>query len=223
MRDWQVGDPIGDGNDIGVPDVKYMDYLKNKDNDAPIKNTNVKSSDIKKSKLYQDEAWKLKQENKFYDALTFIDAAINSNPNDYENWNIKAIILWDIFRTNDKDLAYGAYDCFNKALGLNPHNKTIKNNKAEFLTEWASELFSSFEVEQALKRVNESLSIFENKTSNSYAAALFVKACILDINDECDEALKYVNKALKITPNDDILLEFKQKALKGNEVEDLIW
>ena len=28
MREWQVGDPIGDGNDIGVPDVAYMDYLK---------------------------------------------------------------------------------------------------------------------------------------------------------------------------------------------------
>lgn len=28
MRDWQVGDPIGDGNDIGVPDVAYMGYLK---------------------------------------------------------------------------------------------------------------------------------------------------------------------------------------------------
>ena len=24
MRDWQIGDPIGDGNDIGVPDVAYM-------------------------------------------------------------------------------------------------------------------------------------------------------------------------------------------------------
>lgn len=29
MREWQVGDPVGDGNDIGVPDTKYMDYLKN--------------------------------------------------------------------------------------------------------------------------------------------------------------------------------------------------
>ena len=28
MREWQVGDPVGDGNDIGVPDIKYMDYLK---------------------------------------------------------------------------------------------------------------------------------------------------------------------------------------------------
>ena len=29
MREWQVGDPVGDGNDIGVPDTKYMGYLNN--------------------------------------------------------------------------------------------------------------------------------------------------------------------------------------------------
>lgn len=28
MRDWQVGDSIGDGNDAGVPDVPYMGYLR---------------------------------------------------------------------------------------------------------------------------------------------------------------------------------------------------
>lgn len=27
MREWQVGDPAGDGNDIGVPDIDYMGYL----------------------------------------------------------------------------------------------------------------------------------------------------------------------------------------------------
>ena len=31
MREWQVGDPAGDGNDIGVPDIEYMDYLKEDD------------------------------------------------------------------------------------------------------------------------------------------------------------------------------------------------
>ena len=28
MREWKIGDPMGDGNDIGVPDIRYMDYLK---------------------------------------------------------------------------------------------------------------------------------------------------------------------------------------------------
>ena len=32
MREWQVGDPIGDGNDIGVPDTKYMGYNKSRSN-----------------------------------------------------------------------------------------------------------------------------------------------------------------------------------------------
>ncbi|WP_405305949.1 hypothetical protein [Methanobrevibacter sp.] len=30
MREWQVGDPVGDGNDIGVPDTEYMGYLKDR-------------------------------------------------------------------------------------------------------------------------------------------------------------------------------------------------
>ena len=84
MREWQVGDLIGDGNDIGVPDVKYMDYLKNKDNDAPIKNTNVKSSDIKKSKLYQDEA------------LKYVNKALKITPNDEYMQNTKQAILNNI-------------------------------------------------------------------------------------------------------------------------------
>ena len=34
MREWQVGDPVGDGNDIGVPDTRYMDYLRQRDRDS---------------------------------------------------------------------------------------------------------------------------------------------------------------------------------------------
>ena len=33
MREWQVGDPVGDGNDIGVPDTRYMGYLKEDEED----------------------------------------------------------------------------------------------------------------------------------------------------------------------------------------------
>ena len=33
MRDWQVGDPVGDGNDIGVPDTRYMGYLRDDEED----------------------------------------------------------------------------------------------------------------------------------------------------------------------------------------------
>lgn len=33
MREWQVGDPVGDGNDIGVPDTRYMGYIKEEEED----------------------------------------------------------------------------------------------------------------------------------------------------------------------------------------------
>ena len=28
MRMWEAGDPIEGGNDTGIPDVEYFDYLK---------------------------------------------------------------------------------------------------------------------------------------------------------------------------------------------------
>ena len=34
MREWQVGDPVGYGNDIGVPDIPYMGYLKDNDEES---------------------------------------------------------------------------------------------------------------------------------------------------------------------------------------------
>ena len=55
MREWQVGDPIGEGNDIGVPDTKYMGYLKDKGG------TDSCSNSISKSKKLQDEAGSLRK------------------------------------------------------------------------------------------------------------------------------------------------------------------
>lgn len=34
MREWQVGDPMGTGEDLGVPDIPYMDYLREKGDDS---------------------------------------------------------------------------------------------------------------------------------------------------------------------------------------------
>ncbi len=217
MREWQVGDPTGDGNDIGVPDVKYMDYLKNKDDDAAMRNRNVNPSEIEKSKMYQDEAVKLYQEKKFYDALTFINAAIKRNPNDEENWNLKGIILFNIFMDNDKDVAFEAYESYNKALELDPYNKTIRNNKAMLLTYWALESFK-ISVAEAEKRVNEALSFFEDETCQEYPVALYIKAYILNVNRNYDEALDYINKGLKALPDDEVMLELRREILDNRNI-----
>lgn len=44
MREWQVGDPIGDGNDIGVPDTKYMGYLRDHDGGSSKKILSITSN-----------------------------------------------------------------------------------------------------------------------------------------------------------------------------------
>ena len=38
MREWQVGDPVGDGNDIGVPDIRYMGYLRDDEDEDSLVN-----------------------------------------------------------------------------------------------------------------------------------------------------------------------------------------
>lgn len=54
MRQWQVGDPVGDGNDIGVPDVEYMGYLKGKRRRSSPKRVVEFYSDMSYSKSFYE-------------------------------------------------------------------------------------------------------------------------------------------------------------------------
>lgn len=200
MREWQVGDPVGDGNDIGVPDIKYMGYLKKNNRNNQSKNSSTKNINL--SKQYQDEAWKLKEENKPYDALSFINAAIRYDSDDSENWNIKGLILWDILETNDVSVGNEAYECFNKALEIAPHGKIVKQNKILFLIKWPIKLILSGDAKQAMIRINEALSIIEDKTSNDYAEALAIKGWVLMNIGNFDESMKYFDESLEVNPLD---------------------
>ena len=212
MREWQVGDPIGDGNDIGVPDTKYMAYLRNDNENNQYKNSS--SKDIVLSNQYRDEAWKLKGEDKFYDALSFINAAIRYNPDDDRNWNIKGIILWNILKTNDISVGSEAYECFNKALEIKPTDNIIKNNKIGFLLQWGVNLFGVQEYDQAMIRANELLSIIEDKTSKYYADALTLKASILMLTGNFNESMKYFDKSLEVNPLDIPTRELKLELIR---------
>lgn len=212
MREWQVGDPIDDGNDIEVPDIKYMSYLK--DNNENKQYRNSSTNDIQLSKQYRDEAWKLNEEDKFYDALSFINGAIRYNPNDDRNWNIKGIILWNILETNDISVGSEAYECFNKALEIKPSDNTIKNNKIGFLLRWGIELLGVGANDQAMIRANELLSIIEDKTSKYYADALALKASILMVTDNFNESMKYFDKSLEVNPLDIHTRELKLELIR---------
>ena len=195
MREWQVGDPIGDGNDIGVPDVPYMGYLKNKD-----KRTRCpKDTDIRKSKKLQDESLKLKEQGNLSDALTHINSAIYYNPNDDENWNIKGIILHMMAR-EDKASFEEAIECFDNALLINP-NKIIKSNKARCMMDLAMS-YVYMDWRMAMKLIDETLSFIEDDKSEDYAYALNVKAhiCYKNLNTH-KKAVECINEAIKILPD----------------------
>lgn len=158
-----------------------------------------------------------------YDALSFINAAIRCNPDDSRYWNQKGIILWIIMINNDISVGLEAYNCFNEALTIKPDEEAYQLNKKNFLPEWGLKLSSIGEFNQAMIRANEAMALIDDKTSDSYIKALTVKIGIYLINEDYTNTLKYCDEALNILPNDDILLEFREKALKGMEIDDLIW
>ncbi len=217
MREWQVGDPIGDGNDIGVPDIPYMDYLKNSEDDEIPHNHN--HIDTRKSKELQEESWKLREKGNLSEALRYINSAIYYNPNDDENWNIKGIILWD---TGKKyvDKFYEAVKCFDNALLINPNGKTLKRNKAMCIFEWEGILYQLNDFDEAMVKVNEALSLIDDKKSDDYAYALNLKSCIHSVNFNYDEALECVNKALEIFPNNKTFINNKESYIKNGHITD---
>ena len=212
MREWQVGDPVGDGNDIGVPDTKYMNYLRNNDENIILNNSS--SKDIKRSKQYQEEALKLNEENNFYDALSFINVAIRYNPDDSSNWNVKGIILFNIYRTNDSNVFSEAYDAYNNALEIEPEDKIIKSNKAQLIIHWGIRLLSQNQYDKAMIKVKEAVSIIDDKTSADYADALTLKATIYMHMGKYDKAMEYYNNALNINPTDENIQKLKQILIK---------
>ena len=211
MREWQVGDPIGDGNDIGVPDTKYMGYLR-KDNEN-MQSGSSPSKNIKLSKQYQDEAWRLKEENKYYDVLSFINAAIRYNPDDGSNWNIKGIILSNILQTNDPGVGAEAYESYNNALEINPEDKIVKSNKIQLLIQWGTKLMGE-DSNQAMIRANEALSLIEDKTSKDYADALTLKATIYMVMRCFNKSMEYFDKAIETNPLDIEIRKLKLELIR---------
>ena len=46
MRMWEPGDPIEGGNDTGIPDIKYFDYLKDKSEDNDYRYSDSNYNDV---------------------------------------------------------------------------------------------------------------------------------------------------------------------------------
>ena len=81
---WDVGNPIGTGDDIGAPEVPYMSYGPWPEESEEEKRERIEKaereleiSDLKfRAERISKEAWDLNQEGRYDEALVFINRCI---------------------------------------------------------------------------------------------------------------------------------------------------
>jgi tetratricopeptide (TPR) repeat protein len=148
MDEWHVGDPADWGDSVGVPDIDYMGYLQDddEDDDTP--------RHVSRQESLMDEAWRLREEYRPEEALRVINKAMKYRRN-WRSYNIKAIILEDMY---DYEAALANYD-----MALNDSAKQfIKDNKARLLEKMAKKAKLGFDYEKSLSQINLALKITAN-------------------------------------------------------------
>ena len=167
--EWHVGDPEDWGDSVGVPDIPYMGYINNGDDENP---EYPENGYITKLKRLKDEAWDLRNQGLYHEALLAINSAIEFDGMEPGFYNVKAIILEDLGNYNEAlrcyDIALGMYSC-----------RLFKDNKARLLGRIASiEVYHADRWDYCMDCINEALKITGNKDDRK--TFLRIKADILE-------------------------------------------
>ena len=93
MDEWHVGDPADWGDHVGVPDIPYMGYLQDEEKEQ-------KPNRVSKAHQLRAEAWALRENGQFQDALNVINRALEYSRH-WKVLNVKAIILEDMGRYDE--------------------------------------------------------------------------------------------------------------------------
>ena len=160
-HEWHVGDPAdwGDGM-AGVPDIPYMGYL-NDDDDADY-SAGRSNTKIYKANALADEAWRLKKQGRYEEALVLINQAIENFFYDLKFHNRKAMILQDMGRYEE------ALDVYDFALSISD-DKIIRFNKASCMYDLLDRKRYRGRITRAdLDMVNEALKVLP-EDENNYA------------------------------------------------------
>lgn len=145
---WQVGDPEGYGDDVGVPDYPYMGYLNNGDDEEDEHHSAPTTS---RGNKLSKEAFELQDEGRYDEAMDLINQALHISPNNPKYLNVKAIIL-DNSGRYDEALVY--YD-----RSLRIRNKAVvRGNKAQCLYRLANwKHYNETNYKEQLDIINDAL------------------------------------------------------------------
>lgn len=172
-------------------------------------------SDYYESRRLQREAVPLLISNKPYEALGFINQAIDFNPHDEENWIVKGMTLQQI-AGNEKSLKFcsESYKSFKKALEYESNNKIIKNCIIDLILDWSFILYYWRKYAEALDKLDEYFILATNTTSFPYARALNLKGLLLSKRGDLNRALEYFDKAIETFPYQDVFKKNKEMCLE---------
>ena len=144
MDEWHVGDPEDWGDSVGVPDIPYMGYLQNGEDDDDKPPRKPSRPDYLRS-----EAWMLREDGRPQEALSKINEALEYS-NHWKLLNVKAIILEDL---GDDRRALEYYDMALRQTDA----QFVRDNKARLLERLAWSRKYSDDLHEALDMVNQAL------------------------------------------------------------------
>ncbi len=147
MDEWHVGDPADWGDSVGVPDIPYMGYLKDEEDEPPERPPNNREQ----ANILGKEAWKLYMDYRDEEALDLINEALSYDQRHSRNWNRKAIILEGLERYDD------SLYCYDRSLNIK-ESKIVIENKARMLKDWVLILCDEKkDLERAMNLINEAI------------------------------------------------------------------
>lgn len=196
MREWQVGDPIGEGNDAGVPDIPYMGYLNNGNYDDDVDYVHSEGGDYYyPSKSYGDEEKKEKKPK-------------GPSFNDYMN---RAREL------SEKECYYKAVEYYDLALDKKPYHHEALLEKAECLEkigkyEEASQCYYDLGFSGALSSQDDKLK----------EAVKYLKKAV-ELNPNYNKALTSLGHALSRLKRYDEALTYYGRVETEDELESVDW
>ena len=212
---WDVGDPIGTGNDIGAPEVPYMSYgPKSYESEEEMEEREREEEEQRKikklksrSKAIYDEAWILYKDNRYDEALIFINRSLELNKT-ANSWNMKAIILEGLEKYPD------ALFYYDKAIELDS-SEVIKGNKALCLIRYSNYLKDIGFDEEGLDKIEKSLEIFQEiNDKRCEDEAWNLKGILLEKSGNIPDAFNCYKRALESAPKNS---EMKQTYLENRD------